>query len=77
MLSAPFAPSFTLVDPAATAAPLEVTNAGHVNINVPEAGVPSARYTVSETVVEATPPCGGTGTPNAESPKPATKISAQ
>jgi len=43
----------TLLVPATTAYPSAVVNAGHEINSVPEAGVPSARYTVSLTVVNA------------------------
>ena len=49
--SAPPAPNRTLVFPAATAWPFAVVNAGHEIRRVPPAGRPSARKTVSLTVV--------------------------
>lgn len=44
-----------LLVPAATACPSEVVNAGQEISNVPVAGLPSARKTVSLTVVNAGP----------------------
>jgi hypothetical protein len=73
-LSAPFAPIVTEVDPAGTLAPVASVNAGQLINTVPCAAVPSARYTVSVTLVvaiaDAVGVCATAHVPNDPSSRP-------